>query len=416
MKKFLIWFALLASTVAALAQSSPGLVTGQVPTAAQWNSYFAAKQDVLGYTAVNRGGDTMSGRLATFASTPTRAGFSINPGTAPTTPVNGDVWTTSAGLYVQINGSTIGPLLGLGQGVTGPGTTTDRALTRWSGTVGGVVLNSGATLSDAGLLTTPTLAVTGASNFGTGGSGNVTYNDGTINYRIAVISGGQVYTGTFSNHQVNEQINNVVVGSWTSTGLNSVNIGSSAPGSGQFTTLSASTSASVSGTLTTAGLIDASGASASQIKFGNANNSANTATLDGYTDWISYTPTYTGFGTVSANNAWSKRIGDTLYIKGKFTCGTSTATEARITLGFNGTNANVTSDTTKLPSIEVSGVMIRGTATATAFYTLIEPTVGYITFGFQTAGSAGLTKQQGSALCSSTESLSYKAEIPISGW
>jgi len=30
---------------AALAQSNPGLVQGQVPTAGQWNSYFAAKAD-----------------------------------------------------------------------------------------------------------------------------------------------------------------------------------------------------------------------------------------------------------------------------------------------------------------------------------------------------------------------------------
>lgn len=33
----------------ASAQSTPGFVTGQVPTAAQWNSYFAAKQDYLGF-------------------------------------------------------------------------------------------------------------------------------------------------------------------------------------------------------------------------------------------------------------------------------------------------------------------------------------------------------------------------------
>lgn len=416
MKKFLIWFALLASTVAALAQSSPGLVTGQVPTAAQWNSYFAAKQDVLGYTAVNRGGDTMSGRLATFASTPTRAGFSINPGTAPTTPVNGDVWTTSAGLYVQINGSTIGPLLGLGQGVTGPGTTTDRALTRWSGTVGGVVLNSGATLSDAGLLTTPTLAVTGASNFGTGGSGNVTYNDGTVNYRIAVISAGQVYTGTFSNHQVNEQINNVVVGSWTSTGLNSVNIGSSAPGAGAFSSLTSSTNTSLSGTLTVNTLIDNSGALGSQIKFGNNHDSSNTATLDGYTDWIAYTPTFTGFGTVTGVSIWSKRIGDTLYIRGRFACGTTTATEARMTLGFNGTNANVTSDATKVANIQSAGHMARSSASAVSWGTLIESNVGYITFGFDSAGAAGLTKQNGDQLCTSGVVLSLLSEIPISGW
>ena len=37
----------LALSGAALAQSNPGFVTGQVPTAAQWNSYFTAKQDAL---------------------------------------------------------------------------------------------------------------------------------------------------------------------------------------------------------------------------------------------------------------------------------------------------------------------------------------------------------------------------------
>jgi hypothetical protein len=35
----------LAWSGVAVAQSSPGLVTGQVPSAAQWNSYFAAKLD-----------------------------------------------------------------------------------------------------------------------------------------------------------------------------------------------------------------------------------------------------------------------------------------------------------------------------------------------------------------------------------
>lgn len=44
--------ALLAfAPVAARAQSSPNFVNGQVPTAAQWNSYFAAKQDYFGTPA-----------------------------------------------------------------------------------------------------------------------------------------------------------------------------------------------------------------------------------------------------------------------------------------------------------------------------------------------------------------------------
>jgi hypothetical protein len=46
----------------------------------------------------------------TSASTATRTGLSIPHGVAPTSPVNGDMWTTTAGLYVQINGATVGPL------------------------------------------------------------------------------------------------------------------------------------------------------------------------------------------------------------------------------------------------------------------------------------------------------------------
>jgi hypothetical protein len=49
--------------------------------------------------------------------------------------------------------------------------------------------------------------------------GAITYNDGTVNYRVALVSAGQVYTGSFSNHPVNVQVNNSVVGAWSTTGL-----------------------------------------------------------------------------------------------------------------------------------------------------------------------------------------------------
>ena len=95
----------------AFGQSTPGFVYGQVPTAAQWNSYFAAKQDVLGFPPVNKQGDVMQGELVTIQSSTVSAGLNIAPGLAPTTPVDGDLWTTAAGLFVQINGGTIGPLI-----------------------------------------------------------------------------------------------------------------------------------------------------------------------------------------------------------------------------------------------------------------------------------------------------------------
>lgn len=110
-KRFVALSIIMASwSSPSFAQSSPGLIYGQVPTAAQWNSYFIAKQDTLGYVPLNSAGGTMTGLLITAASSSAASGFRILQGTAPTSPVNGDMWTTSSGLYFYINGSTIGPV------------------------------------------------------------------------------------------------------------------------------------------------------------------------------------------------------------------------------------------------------------------------------------------------------------------
>lgn len=47
--------------------------------------------------------------LTTLASTVSGAGLNLPHGAAPTVPVNGDIWTTTLGLYAQINGATVGP-------------------------------------------------------------------------------------------------------------------------------------------------------------------------------------------------------------------------------------------------------------------------------------------------------------------
>lgn len=134
------------------------------------------------------------------------------------------------------------------------------------------------------------------------------------------------------------------------------------------------------------------------------------------TDWVAYTPTFTGFGTATNIEFWSRRVGDTLYIRGRFTSGTPTATEARITLGYAGTNSNVTSSSTKITSIQVAGVLIYGSAGSPS-YSLIESNVGYLTFGIQnTAGSAGLTKQNGNGLTINGTVVSFKAEVPIASF
>ena len=53
---------------------------------------------------------TFVGQAIGSASTTARATLRVPHGTAPTAPVNGDIWTTTAGLFVRINGATVGPL------------------------------------------------------------------------------------------------------------------------------------------------------------------------------------------------------------------------------------------------------------------------------------------------------------------
>ena len=67
----------------------------------------------------------------TGASTTVRASLCLPHGSAPTTPVNGDMWTTTAGLFTRINGVTngVGDVVGPASSVTG-------AASVFSGTTG----------------------------------------------------------------------------------------------------------------------------------------------------------------------------------------------------------------------------------------------------------------------------------------
>lgn len=87
-----------------------------------------------------------------------------------------------------------------------------------------------------------------------------------------------------------------------------------------------------------------------------------------------------------------------------------------MTLGFNGSNGGISSDATKIPSIMLCGNLVYSIATAVSATILIESNIGYVTFGQQAAGTAGLTKLNGNAAASSTNILSFFFSVPISGW
>jgi hypothetical protein len=63
------------------------------------------------------GGTSLHTGQATFAASGSSfASINMPHGSAPSSPVNGDWWTTTAGAYVRINGVTIGPLGASGSG------------------------------------------------------------------------------------------------------------------------------------------------------------------------------------------------------------------------------------------------------------------------------------------------------------
>ncbi len=52
---------------------------------------------------------TFAGKVVTPATATGGAGFNLPHGTAPSSPANGDCWTTTVGLFCQVNGGTVGP-------------------------------------------------------------------------------------------------------------------------------------------------------------------------------------------------------------------------------------------------------------------------------------------------------------------
>lgn len=128
--------------------------------------------------------------------------------------------------------------------------------------------------------------------------------------------------------------------------------------------------------------------------------------------WQSYTPTFTGFGTVSNVEFQWRQNGENVEVRGKFTSGTSTATEARFTLPNSYTSAG----TSKIPSLQYAGPAAFGSNSASAPNVLIEPSVGYFTFGIQSSAASGVVKANGSGLTASGTVMSLTASAPVTAF
>ena len=128
------------------------------------------------------------------------------------------------------------------------------------------------------------------------------------------------------------------------------------------------------------------------------------------TDWQTYTPTFTNFGSVTVHEAYWRRVGGTLELDIKFTPATTVGAEARVSLP-----SGLTSVTLANGIREAGTFTILNNTTTAKIIPLIESGVTYLTFGNQD-GASGFTKINGTTGFSSGNPVAFKAWVQIAGW
>jgi hypothetical protein len=131
------------------------------------------------------------------------------------------------------------------------------------------------------------------------------------------------------------------------------------------------------------------------------------------TGWVSWTPTFTGFGTVTGIDFKYKRDGTDMLVQGRATVGTATAVEGRVSLPGSMTIASTID-----ADGEVVGVYVRASQTSVAInipHIIADQGLDYFNFGVWTTTMDGLTKVNGNSVASGTD-ISVHARIPITGW
>ena len=195
-------------------------------------------------------GATFTGNLTTVLSATTGAGFNLPHGAAPTTPVNGDVWTTTGGFFWRQNGTTYQAVnLSGTQTVSGSITFSNASLTLGNSTAASTYnLGTGATLT----------ATTKAINIGTNGVAGSTTNiaiGSTTGTNAITINGPTTLAGTVTASGTTLDLGNsagsatyTLGGGATTTGLTkTVNVGTNG-GTGSTTTITIGTSVGTSTT------------------------------------------------------------------------------------------------------------------------------------------------------------------------
>lgn len=301
---------------------------------------------------------------------------------------------------IYIDDCYVGPARNIGVGtVVGPWVAYTPTFGAGFGTVTGINFKSrrnGARLEIIGTFMSGTTSGTTASvSIGYNGvDQNVTAD---LNVIPAAISGQLTQVGSFTNSSQADTVTTLIEG-----GTSVLRFGSNQSALG-------STPITASGVLGNSkqGYINAS------IPITGWSAQPQTISVDQSNyDWTPYTPIFNGMGTVTNIEMQHKREGSDLLIRGKFTVGTVTASEARVGLPTSLTSA----DTTKIPSIQIAGHWAMSAVQNSYMPILVEPSTAYVVLTVQNGTYGGLTKQNGDTIINAGATVTVQARIPIQGW
>jgi hypothetical protein len=221
---------LVAADIAGKANSANAALTGNVTiTTNSASPALIITQDGTGDIVQFKdvAGDTTytfidaNGKVTTIPAVTASAGFNIPHGTAPTTFANGDIWTTTGGLFAYINGGTR-QFATLSDGFTYSGNNTFAGPTLVFGnttaasTIG---IGTGATISGS----TRTISIGTGSAAGSTNNINIGGGSGTI---TTTLNGTTNFTGPITG-----AINNITLGNGTAASAFNLFTGATISGS-----------------------------------------------------------------------------------------------------------------------------------------------------------------------------------------
>lgn len=132
------------------------------------------------------------------------------------------------------------------------------------------------------------------------------------------------------------------------------------------------------------------------------------------TNWEAFTPTFTGFGTVSTSAFWWRRMGSSLQVRGSFTSGTPSATLATVSLP----NSLVIASTIRSGGslYDLVGVAELNQSIAYKLEMIAKAGESVAVFDRTDGSSPGLNGNTGNDLIASGQIVSLFYEVPIAGW